>query len=106
MVFSFIKYPCNPLFSIDVVLLFSSIFNKAQINKQQSLNIPPIHTKAIMYQGYSSLISICILIRILLKFVPNGAIDNESAMVQVMVWRRTGDNEPMLTHFTDTHMQN
>ena len=32
----------------------------------------------------------CILIRISLKFVPKGLIDNKSALVQVMAWRRTG----------------
>ena len=31
-----------------------------------------------------------ILIDISLKFVPKGAIDNKSAMVQVMSWHRTG----------------
>ena len=43
-----------------------------------------------------------------LKFVPKGPIDNKSALVQVMAWRRTGDKplpEPMLTHFTDAYMR-
>ena len=30
------------------------------------------------------------LIRILLKFVPEGAIDNKSVSVQVMAWHRIG----------------
>ena len=45
----------------------------------------------------------CILIRISLKFVPKDQIDNRSALVQVMAWRRTGDKpfpELMLTQFT------
>ena len=45
-----------------------------------------------------------ISIRISLKFVPKGPIDNKSALVQVMAWRRTGDKslpDPMLTQFTD-----
>ena len=45
-----------------------------------------------------------ILIRISLKFVPDGPIDNKSALVQVMAWRRTGGKllrEPMLDEFTD-----
>ena len=33
----------------------------------------------------------CILIQISLKFLPKGPIDKESSLVQVMVWRRTGD---------------
>ena len=49
-----------------------------------------------------------ILIQISLQFVPRGPIDNKSALVQVMAWRRTGDkplSEPMLTSFTDAYMQ-
>ena len=49
-----------------------------------------------------------ISIRISLKFVPKGPIDNKVALVQVMAWRRTGDKsltEPMLIHFTDASMQ-
>ena len=49
-----------------------------------------------------------ILIKISLKFVPKGPIDNESALVQVMAWRRTGDKplpEPTLTQFTDAYMR-
>ena len=49
-----------------------------------------------------------VLIRISLKFVPKGPIDNKSALVQVMAWRRTGDKplpEPILTQFTDAYMR-
>ena len=48
-----------------------------------------------------------ILIRILLKFVHKGPIDNKWALIQVMAWRRTGDkplSEPMPTHFTDAYI--
>ena len=48
------------------------------------------------------------IVRISLKFVPKGPIDNKSALVQVMAWRRTGDKplpEPMLTQFTDAYMR-
>ena len=44
-----------------------------------------------------------ILIRISLKFAPKGPIDNNSAVVQVMAWRRVDDkllSEPTLTHLT------
>ena len=50
----------------------------------------------------------CILIQISLKFVPKRPIDNKSALVQVMAWRRTGDKplpEPMLAQFTDAYMR-
>ena len=49
-----------------------------------------------------------ISIEISLKFVPNGPIDDKSALVQVMAWRRTGDKplpKPMLTQFTDAYMR-
>ena len=42
-----------------------------------------------------------------LKFVPKGTIDNNSALNQIMAWRRIGDkplSEPMLTQFTDPYM--
>ena len=41
------------------------------------------------------------------KFVPKAQIDNKSALVQVMAWRRTSDGllpEPMLTEFTDAYI--
>ena len=50
----------------------------------------------------------CILIRISLRFVPKGPIDNKPALVQVLTWYRTGDKplpEPMLTQFTDVYMR-
>ena len=49
-----------------------------------------------------------ISIKIPLKFVPKGPIDNKSALVQVMAWRGTGDKpfpEPMLTQFSDAYMR-
>ena len=49
-----------------------------------------------------------ILIKISLKFVPKGPIDNYPALVQMMAWRRIGDkplSEPMLTRFTDAYMR-
>ena len=41
----------------------------------------------------------CILIRFSVKSVPNGTIDNKSALIRVKAWRRTGDKPlpgPML----------
>ena len=49
-----------------------------------------------------------ILIKISLKFVPEGPINNIQALVQVMAWRRIGDkplSEPMQTRYTDAYMQ-
>ena len=42
------------------------------------------------------------------KVTPNGLIDNKSALVQVMAWRRAGDKplpEPLPTQFTDASMR-
>ena len=50
----------------------------------------------------------CISIRISLKVVPIGLIENNSAFVQVMAWRRTGDkalSEPLMTQYTDAYMR-
>ena len=43
-----------------------------------------------------------------MKFVPKGAIDNKSVMVQVMSWHPTGDKPlpvPMPTQFTDAYVR-
>ena len=54
----------------------------------------------------------CILIKFSLKYVRKGPIDNNPALVQIMVWRRPGDkplSEPMmvslLTHICVTRPQ-
>ena len=50
----------------------------------------------------------CTSIRISLKFIPKGLIDNESGLVRVMACHQTSDKsvpKPMLTQFTDTYMQ-
>ena len=45
-----------------------------------------------------------ISIKISLKFVPKGPINNTPALIQIMAWLQSGDkplSEPMLTYFTD-----
>ena len=47
-------------------------------------------------------------IKISLKFVPKGPINNIPALVQVMAWCRTGDkplSELMMTQFNDAYMR-
>ena len=47
-----------------------------------------------------------ISIKIPVKFVPKGPINNNPALVQIMAWRRPGDkplSEPMLTQFIDAY---
>ena len=46
--------------------------------------------------------------KISLKFVPRVRINNITALVQIMAWRRTGDkplSEPMMTQFNDAYMR-
>ena len=50
----------------------------------------------------------CILIKISLKLVPIGPIENKSALVEAMAWRRTGDkplSEPMMVQFPYAYMR-
>ena len=50
-----------------------------------------------------------ISIKISLKFVPKGPINNNPALVQIMAWRWSGDKplcEPMtVSYFTDAYMR-
>ena len=51
--------------------------------------------------------NVWIPIKISLKFVPKGPINNIPALVQIMAWRQTGDkplSEPMMTQFNDAYM--
>ena len=51
--------------------------------------------------------NVWIPIKISLKFVPKGPINNFPALVQIMAWRRTGDkplSEPMMTQFNNTYI--
>ena len=52
--------------------------------------------------------TIWISITFWLKFVPDGPIDNNSALVQVMTWHRRGNkplDKPMMVQFTDAYMR-
>ena len=47
-------------------------------------------------------------IQISLKIASRSPIDNKSALVRVMAWRRTGDKplpEPMTTQFADAYVR-
>ena len=50
----------------------------------------------------------CILIKVSLKFVAKIPIDNNTALVQIMAWRRAGDkplSEPIPAQFTDAYLR-
>ena len=52
--------------------------------------------------------NVWIPIKISLMFVPKGQINNVTALVQIMAWRRTGDkplSELMMTRFKDAYMR-
>ena len=47
------------------------------------------------------------LIHIPLKFIPDGPINNNPVLVQMMAWHQTGDkllSEPMMVQFLDEYM--
>ena len=53
-------------------------------------------------------VKIRIVIKIPLEFVPEGSIENDPALVQIMAWRQIGDkplSELMLTWLTDAYMR-
>ena len=66
---------------------------------------------AIFQMTYSkpfSSVKISVLIKISLKFVPQGPVDNIPVLVQIMAWRRSGDkplSEPMMAKFNDSYMR-
>ena len=52
--------------------------------------------------------NVWIPIKVSLKFVPIGPINNIPALVQIMAWRRTGDkplSEPIMTQFNDAYIR-
>ena len=66
------------------------------------------NSQTIFSDAFSLIKKFCISIKISLKFVSKGPIDNKPALVQVMAWRQIGVKplyESMLTLFTDTYMQ-
>ena len=55
------------------------------------------------FSNASSWVKICIFL-----FVPKSPIDNKSALIQAVAWRRTGNKplpELMMTQFNDAYMR-
>ena len=51
--------------------------------------------------------NVWVSIKISLKFVRKGPINNMPALVQIMAWRRPGDkplSDPMMAEFSDAYM--
>ena len=83
-------------------MLFIAMFNSSPLDKMVAIFADEIF-KFIFFNE-----NIKISIQISLKFVSGGLIDNTSALVQVMAWRRAGDKplpEPIMTQFTDAYMR-
>ena len=62
--------------------------------RQNSRRFPDDILKRISFEE-----NYCILIKIPLKYVPNGLINTIPALVQIMAWHRSGDkplSEPMM----------
>ena len=58
------------------------------------MKYPPFYKKA-FWNAYS------------LKFVPNGPMDNNPSLFEVMAWHQTGkmpSSGPMMVKFTETHI--
>ena len=69
---------------------------------------PPFRKQTIFSDAFSWMKSIYILIKISLKFVPNGPIDNNPALVYIIAWHRISDkplSKPMLNRFTNAYMR-
>ena len=63
-------------------------------------------SQTIFSDAFSWMESFVFLIKMSLKFVPKGPIDNNPALVQIMAWRWIDDkplSEPMLTLYTDIY---
>ena len=75
------------------------VFNSSPLDKMAANLADDIFKYIFMNERF------CISIRILLKFVSMGEIDNRTALVQAMAWRRAGDKpltDSSLTHVCGT----
>ena len=87
-----------PTLAFDVIWLFNSL--RPRQNKRHFAD--DVFKCNFMKENF------WIPIKISLKFVPEGPINNISALVQIMAWRRIGDkplSEPMMTQFNDAYMR-
>ena len=95
------------MFIIGLVLMVGPIKVLNTLRPRQDDRLFPDISKCIFLNE-----NLLILIKISLKFVPKGPINNIPALIQIMAWRRTGDkplSEPkmvsLLTHICVTRPQ-
>ena len=96
----------SPIFPVASIKLVRLSFNTLR-PRQNGRHFPDDIFKLIFLNE-----NVWIFIKISLKFVPNGPIDNIPALVQIMAWHRPGDkplSEPMMvrlpTHICVTRPQ-
>ena len=107
---------CINLSMLDTELVYTGHWNPASWNTRTHLSDPfnssppgqnGRHFADDIFRCIFVNENFCILIKISLKFVPRGPVDNNSAFVYIMAWRWMGDkplSEQMLTLFTDAYM--
>ena len=81
--------------------------NKPQWNLNQNTKIF-IHQMHLKWRLQSGGHFIYLSIQLSLQFVPQGPIDNNPPLVQIMAWRQTDDkplSEPMMAQISDAYMQ-
>ena len=90
--------PCNPW---ETHLILSIIQINTLRPRQHGRHFPDDSFKWIFLNE-----NVWISIEVSLKFIPNGPINNITALVQIMAWRRPGDkplSEPMMVNLP-THI--
>ena len=88
-----ILYPCQSHFPGVLVIMDIQQFNTLRLRQNGHHFTDTIFKCIILYEN------VWIPIKISLKFVPKGPVNNISSLVQIMAWHRPGDkplSEPMM----------
>ena len=101
------QYPLNPTKTMVTFIYWLWVFFNTLRPRQNGRRVADDTFKRIFLNE-----NVRISIKISLKFVPKGSVNNNPALVQIMAWRRSGDkplSEPMmvslLTHICITRRQ-
>ena len=82
-------------------MLKSRLLNSSRPKRNKRYFADDIFKRILLYEN------VLIAIKISLKFIPKGTINNFLALVQIMAWHRPGNkplSEPGLEYFTDAYM--
>ena len=99
--------------SLDIFLLHWNYYGYSPLTTSICLNSSPLgqngrHFADESFRWVFMNEKFCILIRISLKVIPKGPIEDNPALAQIMAWRHTGDkplSEPKLIQFIDACMR-